>query len=42
MKKLVMNFITIILLIFTSSNFMFAEKIVCKLEKFLKIFALLI
>lgn len=33
MKKLVMNFITIILLIFTSSNFMFAEKIVCKLEK---------
>lgn len=33
MKKYATNLITIILLIFTSSNFMFAEKIVCKLEK---------
>ena len=33
MKKLVMNFITIILLIFTSTNFIFAEKFLCKVEK---------
>ena len=30
MKKYIINFITIILLIFTSSNFVFAEKIVCE------------
>ncbi len=33
MKKYAISFITMILIIFTSSNFMFAEKIVCKLEK---------
>lgn len=30
MKKLIINFITIILLIFISNNFVFAEKIVCE------------
>lgn len=33
MKKHVINFITIILLILISSNLVFAEKIVCKLEE---------
>lgn len=33
MKKLIINFITIILLIFTSINFTFAEKIVCTVVK---------
>ncbi len=34
MKKHVINFITIILLILISSNLVFAEKIVCKLEEY--------
>ena len=33
MKKLVVNFITMVLLILTSTKFVFAEKIVCKVEE---------